>query len=99
MPHLFQKGEPRSAKAGPRAGTPSKSTQSVGQFCREFLETPEFQERWKNYTLTVPLEAMDVRLLLIAFNYAGRPRERVELTGGKRSTRTAGDFPHAPQRA
>lgn len=84
MRHQFQKGEPRPAKAGRRAGTPNKSTQSIGLFCREVLETPQFQEKWKNYFLAVPLEAMDPRLLLIAFSYAyGRPRERVELTGAE----------------
>jgi hypothetical protein len=41
----FQKGQPRPEKAGRRAGTPNKSSQEVGRFCRDVLETREFQEK------------------------------------------------------
>jgi len=84
MPHRFQKGEPRPANAGRRAGTPNKSTQDVGQFCREVLETAEFQEKWRDYFTTTPLRVMEPKLLALAFAYAyGKPRERVELTGAE----------------
>ena len=82
MPHRFQIGQPRPAKAGRRAGTPNKSTQDVGQFCREVLETAAFQEKWRAYFETTPLCVMEPRLLALAFTYGyGKPRERVESTG------------------
>lgn len=84
MPHRFKKGEPRPANAGRRAGTPNKSTQDVGQFFREVLETAEFQEKWRNYFTTMPLRVMEPKLLALAFACAyGKPRERVELTGAE----------------
>ena len=82
MKHRFQKGQPRPDKAGRRAGTPNKSTQEIGQFCREILEMPAFQEKWRAYFLDTPLDQMEPRLLALAFAYGyGRPRERVEITG------------------
>ena len=82
MPHLFQKGQPRPAKAGRRTGTLNKSTQEVGQFCREVIESPAFQKQWREYFTTRPLHRMEPRLLALAFAYAyGKPRERVESTG------------------
>ena len=84
MPHRFQKGHPRPAKAGRRAGTPNKSTQDVGQFCREVLETAAFQEKWRAYFETTPLCVMEPRLLALAFTYGyGRPHERLESTGAE----------------
>ena len=82
MPHRFQEGQPRPAKAEHRAGTPNKSTQDVGQFCREVLETAEFQEKWRDYFKTTPLRVMEPKLLAFAYAY-GKPRERVELTGAE----------------
>ena len=79
---LFEKGQPRSPTAGRRLGTPNKSTQEVGQFCREVLETEEFQRKWRHYFTKTPLHLMEPKLLTLAFHYAyGRPRERVELSG------------------
>ena len=79
---VFEKGQPRSPTAGRRLGTPNKSTQEVGQFCREVLETEEFQRKWRHYFTKTPLHLMEPKLLTLAFHYAyGRPRERVELSG------------------
>ena len=79
---LFEKGQPRSPTAGRRLGTPNKSTQEVGQFCREVLATEEFQRKWRQYFTKTPLERMEPKILTLAFHYAyGRPRERLELTG------------------
>lgn len=84
MPHRFQKGQPRPANAGRRAGTPNKSTQDVGQFCREVLETAAFQEKWRDYFETTPLCVMEPRLLAMAFAYGyGRPHERLESAGAE----------------
>jgi hypothetical protein len=84
MRRLFLKGEPRPAKAGRRAGTPNKTTQEVGQFCREVLETPEFRQKWREYFTKTPLHRMEPKLLALTFAYAyGRPCERVELTGAE----------------
>ena len=84
MPHLFQKGQPRPAKAGRRAGTPNKSTQGVGQFCRDVLETPEFRQKWHEYFAKTPLHRMEPKLLALVFAYAyGRPRQRIEMTGAE----------------
>jgi hypothetical protein len=84
MRRLFQKGEPRPATAGRRAGTLNKSTQEVGQFCREVIESPAFQRQWREYFTTRPLHRMEPKLLALAFAYAyGKPRERVELTGAE----------------
>jgi hypothetical protein len=84
MRRLFQKGQPRPAKAGRRVGTPNKSTQEVGQFCREVLETPEFRQKWREYFLKTPLHRMEPKLLALCFSYAyGKPREHIELTGAE----------------
>src|SRR6476660_7391631 len=80
MQHRFQKGQPRPEKVGRRAGTPNKSSQEVGQFFREILEAPAFQEKWRNYFLDTPLNVIEPKLLVLAFAYGyGRPRERVEI--------------------
>jgi hypothetical protein len=80
MKHRFQKGQPRPDKAGRRAGTPNKSSQEVGQFFREILETSAFQEKWRDYLLDTPLDLIEPKLLVLAFAYGyGRPRERVDL--------------------
>ena len=80
--HLFEKGQRRPLMAGRRKGTPNKSTQEVGQFCREVLETEEFQCKWRQYFSKTPLHRMEPKLLTLAFHYAyGRPRERIELSG------------------
>lgn len=77
---MFKPGQPKIA--GRKKGTQNKSTQSVGQFCRDVLETTEFQEKWRDYFRTTPLRAMEPKLLALAFAYAyGKPRERVESTG------------------
>jgi hypothetical protein len=84
MRHLFEKGKPRPPTAGRRTGTPNKSTQEVGQFCREVIESPAFQKQWREYFTTRPLYRMEPKLLALAFAYAyGKPRERVELTGAE----------------
>lgn len=84
MPHRFQIGQPRPANAGRRAGPPNKSTQDVGQFCREVLETAEFQEKWRDYFQATPLPLMEPKLLTMAFAYGyGRPHERLESTGAE----------------
>jgi hypothetical protein len=84
MPHLFQKGLPRPAKAGRRVGTPNKTTQKVGQFCREVLETPEFRQKWREYFLKTPLHRMEPKLLTLCFSYGyGKAREHIELTGAE----------------
>ena len=76
----FQKGRPKTG--GRKRGSLNKSTQDVGQFCREVLETEEFQRKWHHYFTKFPLERMEPKLLTLAFHYAyGRPRERIELTG------------------
>lgn len=82
MRHLFQKGEARLPTAGRRRGTKNKSTQQVGQFCREVLDTKEFQQKWRQYFLKTPLERIEPRLLTLAFHYAyGRPHQGIELSG------------------
>ena len=78
---LFEKGQPRPPNAGRRKGTPNKSTQEVGQFCREVLETQEFQRKWRHYFINTPLHRMEPKLLTLAFHYGyGKPRERTELS-------------------
>jgi hypothetical protein len=80
MKHLFKKGEPRPKNAGRRAGTQNKSSQEVGQFFREILETPAFREKWRSYLLETPLDLIEPKLLILAFSYGyGRPQERVEI--------------------
>ena len=82
MRHRFQKGMPRPAAAGRRAGTRNRSSQDIGQFCREVLETPEFRRKWQLYFEQTPLDQMDPRLLALAFTYGyGKPRERMESRG------------------
>jgi hypothetical protein len=82
MKHRFQKGQPRPETAGRRAGTPNRNTQEVGRFCREVLETREFQQEWYRYFIQTPLDQIEPKLLALAFAYAyGRPRERVEAIG------------------
>ena len=82
---MFKPGQPKIA--GRKKGTQNKSTQSVGQFCRDVLETTEFQEKWRDYFKTTPLRLMEPKLLALAFAYAyGKPRERVESTGAGNGT-------------
>lgn len=77
---MFRRGQPKLA--GRKKGTQNKSTQSVGQFCRDVLETTEFQEKWRDYFKTTPLRVIEPKLLTMAFAYAyGKPRERFESTG------------------
>lgn len=79
---MFKPGQPKLA--GRKKGTQNKSTQSVGQFCRDVLETAAFQEKWRAYFETTPLRVMEPRLLALAFAYAyGKPRERLESTGAE----------------
>ena len=77
---MFKRGQPKIA--GRKKGVPNKSTTEVGVFCRDVLETAEFQEKWRDYFRTTPLRLMEPKLLGLAFAYGyGKPRERVESTG------------------
>lgn len=82
---MFKRGQPKIA--GRKKGVPNKSTTEVGIFCRDVLETAEFQEKWRDYFRTTPLRLMEPKLLALAFAYAyGKPRERVESTRAGDST-------------
>jgi hypothetical protein len=79
MRRLFQKGQPRPAKAGRRAGTPNKATFEIQQACREHgpVMIARLVRMANNPDGHVAIGAIK---LLFAYGY-GRPRERVVLTG------------------
>ena len=78
----FVLGMKRHPKAGRKKGSLNKLPKEVTVFCREVVESPEFQQKWRNYFKHTPLNQMDSKILMIAFAYAyGKPRERIEHTG------------------
>jgi hypothetical protein len=70
----FQKGVPRPANAGRRAGTPNKRSQDIELFARSILEAPEYRENLRQKSETGTLEP-HLETLLYSYAY-GKPAQK-----------------------
>jgi hypothetical protein len=90
MPHRFQKGEPRPANAGRRAGTPNKSSGEIRTFARCLLEDREYRKQLRANLRNLTLDPSLIRML---YQYAyGRPPEKIEFSKTGESMETIVSF-------